>query len=350
MAVNSLTDPQLEADLKKALEQRRPLKELAPLLLDSLSSTSKSKRQTALRFLQLHPEWTYWKTEFEPWFRNQKRGPWNLLVTWLTIQRLFLSVDDREQLKKLILQQDATYEWSKHASAWESIYPEIVQWRGQARNGLQDKINKMQELLFEELKTWKSQRLREQEERVLRLLNKKFPGDVNLQEEWNRFRENQAFETLNAKLRERRTQEPLLPFEEEVTTLPGPWRQELQTKALADPQLFYDFALQCCFCEDWAWALHLIRQAPASQSRDWLEVEILLRARRFVDVLQALVVIEGRWAHEAETFFATAYLRAQAYYGLGQRQKASEVLESLLASRPLYRQGIELLSLWKGPA
>lgn len=343
-----LTDQQLELELKAALEEKRPLIELAPLLREALSAKSKSKRLTATRFLQLHPEWSHWKDEFEPWLRGQNHWPWSLLISWLTPQRLTLTLAERERLKKALIQHKTMPELAKHA-VWSVIFTEMSEWRSHARFDLQRKILEIRDLLFEELNTWKSQRLREQEQKVLQRLRKKFPKDPDIQREWNSFRENQAFETLHERLRDRRNRTPTLKFEDEITELPPLWREELQQKAEQDPSLFYDFALMCCFCEDWVWALHMINQADPSQARDWLELEILLKLKRYVDVLQALVVIETRWAGEAETFFATAYIRAQAFYGLGQKQKAFEVLESLLASRPLYRQGVELLNLWRGP-
>lgn len=344
-----LTDVQLELDLKLALENKQPLSELAPILLEAFASHQKAKKQTALRFLQLHPEWKYWRDEFEPWLRSQVEWPWELIIPWLTTNRLTFSLEEREQLKKVWSQQKALNIVAKNL-LWSVVFEELPEWRAAARFDLQRKILQIRDLLFEELKTWKSQRMREQEQKVLRRLNKKFPQDRDIQKESNNFRESQAFETLHDKLRERRNKVIPLRFEDEVTELPPLWRQELEDKANLFPDLCYDLTLHCCFCEDWVWALHLVTQAPESQARDWLELEILMKLRRYVDVLQALTTIEMRWPHDSETFFATAYIRAQAYYGLGRKQKALEILESLLASRPLYRQGAELLSIWRGPA
>lgn len=343
-----LTDVQLELDLKRVLEDQRPLSEVAPLLINALRSKEKAKRQTVIRFLQLHPEWNVWKDEFEPWLRSQFEWPWEFLIPWLSHQRLTLSLDDRQKLKEIWVEQNVTHLLAKN-SDWSVVFEEHADWRSSARFDLQRRILLVRDLLFEELNTWKSQRMREQEKRALSRLRKKFPMDHDIQKQFRSFREVQAFETLQERIRQRRNQAPQLKFEEDVTELPDLWRQELQKKGTEYPELFYDFAIHCCFCEDWAWALHLANQAAPSQARDWLEVEILLKLRRYVDVLQALTVVEARWAEDSETFFASAYVRAQAYFGLGRKQQAFEVLESLLASRPLYRQGVELLNLWRSP-
>jgi len=234
------------------------------------------------------------------------------------------------------------------------LYPEAVELRSQIRQRLQKKIQEQKSLLFEELKTWRSQRLRQQELKVIERMIKKFPQDPEVQKEQKNFRENQAFETLHEKLREKRNKNHRqIKFTEEISAFPEDVRQDMQNQGEKNPELFYDLSLACCFCEDWVWALHMIHQAASPQSpshaRDWLEIEILMRLKRYVDVLQGLTVIESRWSHLPETFFASAYLRAQALFGLGKKEKAFEVLESLLASRPLYRQGAELLTLWRSP-
>ncbi|HRO68156.1 MAG TPA: hypothetical protein PL182_11375, partial [Pseudobdellovibrionaceae bacterium] len=68
---------------------------------------------------------------------------------------------------------------------------------------------------------------------------------------------------------------------------------------------------------------------------------------RLVELLHELARVELLQSEDSETFFATAYLRAQALWGLGQKHAAIEVMESLLASRPQYRSGLSLLSLWR---
>lgn len=344
---NSLTDTSLEIQLQTALKAGLPLSELSPILLDALNSSQKSTRLTAIRFLQLHPEWSLWKTEFEPWLREQKRWPWEVIIPWITQQRFNLSWQEKDSLLRALNQQKATHEIARN-SEWSSLFEEFKSWRDQARLFVQRKYLEVRDLLFEELKTWRSQRLREQEQKVLLRLKKKFPNDRDILKELESFKENQASETLQDKLRERRTRQRSLKFVEEVTELPHELRQDLQEKLQQNPQMGYDLAMVCVFCEDWQWALQLITQSPPSQARDWLEIEILLKLKRYIDVIHGLTVIESRWYQDGETFFATAYARAQAYYGLGHKEKAFEILESLLASRPIYRQSAELLSQWKG--
>ncbi len=342
------TDTELELELKSALQEGKPLSSLAPLLLEALESEDKAKKNTAIRFLQLHPEWPLWENAFKPWLQEKSQWPWELILSWLTPQRLTLSLQDRKLLYETLEKQNTLLTLAS-LPEWKLIYDSFSDLRQQSLFQIQKRIFEVRDLLFEELRTWKSQRLHEQEIIVLERLKTRFPEDTDIRSELEKFRQNQAIEVLNTKIRKKRSQKIMsLEFADEITQLPEEWEQQLLEYADRHPEQTYDLCIACCFIEDWVTALKLINKAESSSARDWLELDILLKLKRYIDVLQALHVIEQRWSHEGETFFATAYVRAQALYGLGQKEKALEVLESLLASRPLYRQGLELLHIWRG--
>jgi hypothetical protein len=110
----------------------------------------------------------------------------------------------------------------------------------------------------------------------------------------------------------------------------------------------FDFAVAAYMLESFEDALSLLSFSEETESLIWFRMEVLLKCRRFVELLTDLAKIEILFAHDPETFFATAYLRAQAMWGLGQKHTAIEVLEGLLAARPHYRAASALLSIWSG--
>lgn len=343
-----LTDKALELQLKRCLESKSSPSELSSVLIDALSSTSRVRKQTALRFLQLLPEWTLWKKTFEPWLRSQGDWPWALVLAWISHQRLTFSLDEKEILKKVLQKQDQMMCLAR-GQGWQALYDEVEGLKVKARDDLQIKVMSIRTLLYEELQTWKSQRLREQELKVLARLKKKFPQDMDIERDQKLFKENQALEKLQSRIRNKRNQQKSLSVPQQMESLPDPLRANLQAAGQKHPHLFYDLAIFCCFAEDWSWAFQMVRQAPESSARDWLEIEILIKLERFVDVLQGLATVEIRWAQDPETFFASAYARAQAFYGLGKKERALEVIESLLASRPAYRQAADLAAQWRNP-
>ena len=81
-----------------------------------------------------------------------------------------------------------------------------------------------------------------------------------------------------------------------------------------------------------------------SIERDWLLVQTLIIKRRFVEVLTLLQKIEISYSSDPETPFAANYYRAQAMIGLGQKEQAIVILQSLLNVRPNYRSTKSILN------
>ena len=110
----------------------------------------------------------------------------------------------------------------------------------------------------------------------------------------------------------------------------------------------FDFAIAAFTLESFDDALEILSYAEETTPLLLFRMEVLVRCRRFVELLNEISKMELAFSHEPETFFATAYLRAQALWGLGQKHSAIEVLESLMASRPHYRAASALISMWSG--
>jgi hypothetical protein len=110
----------------------------------------------------------------------------------------------------------------------------------------------------------------------------------------------------------------------------------------------FEFAIAAIMLESYEAALQILEFCEPTESLLWLRLEVLLQCRRFVEVLNEIAQVEVMLAHQPETFFATAYLRAQALWGLGQKHTAIEVIEGVLAARPHYRAASALLNIWSG--
>lgn len=343
-----LTDQAFELQLKKVLESKESISSLSSSLIEALSSNSRAKKLTAQRFLQLTPEWVVWKKDLEPWLRALPEWPWPVILSWISFQKLSVTLQEKELIKKSLEKQNQMMCLAK-SIGWQSLFNEVEDLKAQAREDIVARIQGIRALLFEELQTWKSQRLREQELKVLARLKKKFPQDLDIENEQKVFKENQALEKMQSRVRDQRKHVKSLNLPDEKSELPAGLRHSMQTVGEQHVSEFYNLAIFCCFVEDWEWALKMVHQAEPTQSRDWLEVEIGLKLHRYVDVLQGVTAIEHRWAQEPETFFGTSYIKAQAYYGLGKKEKALEILETLLATRPQFRQANELIQLWRNP-
>lgn len=207
---------------------------------------------------------------------------------------------------------------------------------------------RQKENLLEQLITLRTQQLYEQERLVLQKLQKMYPRDPEVLREVQAHKERYALEILSKHSRFSRR----IRFEEnskdpDVEALKPALADLLIETASQEPAYALDFAVAAGMLEMWETALSLLEFSEDSEQARWLRLELLLLAGRHLELLAELARLELLYADDSETFFATAYLRAQALWGLGQKHAAIDVMESLLASRPQYRSGLSLLALWR---
>ena len=93
--------------------------------------------------------------------------------------------------------------------------------------------------------------------------------------------------------------------------------------------------------------LQLLNQAPETFAGEWLKAEILFESGRFLDLLKHVEHIEKNLSTSPESTYGAVYLKAQAYFGLGQKDIAIQMLESLSQIRPAYRSTEALLHQWR---
>lgn len=235
------------------------------------------------------------------------------------------------------------------STALDKLIPEIGEWRRDRKYRLHKEYQKNKKNYLDQLVTLRTQQLYEQEKELLTRLQKLYPGDPDVQKELKDHQQRYALEILA-----RRT--PLTRSHTiEETPLDDEQQQALQIIFAAmleevqqDETLAYDFAVALWMMEGYEQALGLLSYAPDDQRRHWFRMELLLKSRRFLELLNELAQMEMIYADEPETFFATAYLRAQAMWGIGQKHTAVEIIESLLISRPHYRSAPSLLAVWSG--
>lgn len=227
--------------------------------------------------------------------------------------------------------------------------PRFEEWRGNRKYKIhKDFINNKKNLL-DQLVTLRTQQLFEQEKQLLQKLQKLYPNDQQILSEANEHKQRYALEILVR----RGPPSSSLPAEEpqvepDVEKAKEALMISLHERVQDLPEMAEDFAVIAYMIESYEDALLLLEHAPESASQIWFRLEILLKCRRFVELLNDLAKVELVFTNDPETFFATAYLRAQALWGLGQKHTALQVIEGLITARPHYRAAGALLSIWSG--
>lgn len=227
--------------------------------------------------------------------------------------------------------------------------PNLKEWRSDRKYKIHKDYLNNKRVLLDQLITLRTQQLFEQERYLLQRLQKLYPGDKDIQYEASEYKQRNALEVLQRRSPKNRSLkiENLTPKDPEMDEVLAALTSSLIAHAQQYPEMAIDFSIALFMLESYEGALEVLSYySEETESFMWLRLEVLLRCRRYLEVLNDLARVEIILSGDPETFFATAYLRAQALWGLGQKHAAIEVLEGLLASRPHYRAASALLSVW----
>lgn len=232
----------------------------------------------------------------------------------------------------------------------DSFDEEMIHQRVLRRKRFTEKAAEKKQELIEQLEMLKSQGLRGEEDKAIQKLEKLFPNDNDVHDLRMSLRERLAQDYI-AKRPAKPRKEIFFPLFEERDPEEEKTLQEIEKsmqEALKGAQyLAPDFALAQMIWDNPEAALRLLENAPDTPEKDWLKAEVLLRGRRFAELLEELLYLEKKYSHDAETVFAVYYFRAQALWGLEQKQLAIEILEGMVEARPSYRAATSLLREWK---
>lgn len=235
------------------------------------------------------------------------------------------------------------------SSAFDVEFPEIPELRRRSHEAARKATEQKRQSLLDKLEYLKTQRMFEEEGKVLNELLQLFPGadfsalKKNYDERWAREVVSQRSSSPSAshhhELKEKSPED--LKMEQLISS-------EVQSAAGKNPHLRYDYTIMLYFMELFRPAIAVLKTEKASKAVDWLHLELLIRARQFVEALELASALETKYANDPSAAFAVIYARAQALFGLGQKQDAIELLNSIIKIRPNYRSAQVLVRDWAG--
>jgi hypothetical protein len=277
-------------------------------------------------------------------------------VPWAWTLEFFAKAksNPERELKEAILKGAERQEHSADLAltfSWDKFIPEIVAIKSTAHTERVSQAKKQKQTLLEKLAFFRNEQLTDEEKRLLSVLRKMYPADEEIKNLESQFSERWARHVITHHARPVSSD-----WSEHTLTLTDPDADQAVAPMVAEMAMLatdrhdvaYEFGVALLMMEQDEKALPVILSSPLDGPLSWLLVEALLRARRFVDCLDQLTKLEQSFGGDAETTFATTYLRAQAYWGLGQGPRAIELLEALTAIRPQYRSAASLLKEWMG--
>lgn len=235
----------------------------------------------------------------------------------------------------------------------DTFEPDIKLERSQQRNRMTQNLEQQKQKWLQELEVLHTQRLIEQEAKLMSKLECVYPADADIERHRQSADELQAFEVLSkhgisSRLRLNKRGLDFKDSEDDLSAKTSMY-QKLLTLAGAHPEWTYDICIAAHTMQLDELALELIEQVEEFAAKDWLKAECFLSSKKYLLLLDYLPGLEKKYATDPECFYACTYLRAQAFFGLGQKNLAMQAISSILQSRPNYRAVEILMKVWSEP-
>ncbi|GIL16547.1 MAG: hypothetical protein BroJett040_02980 [Oligoflexia bacterium] len=285
----------------------------------------------------------------------------NLAIPWgHYCESIFSSTQIIPGQVKTALIEGATEQRQLHElsrSHFLDQFDESLPTKRKERRELQQKkhLEKKQEMLIQ-AETLRSQGLYENEGKLLERMRRFFPDDPEVAKQLNKRKQQLALGVLNdsqavpeTKKTRRKPPSRIEKLDPESLKILSTVLQRMNEALgeIGDEELKKDFMIAHLMWENYEASLSFMPELENTQSAEWLRLELLLAARRYVDLLNELIIVESKWSKDPEATFGILYLRAQALWGLGQSVPALKILESIQAVRPNYRACSALLAEWR---
>ncbi len=279
--------------------------------------------------------------------------PIGFLVEAMEKQNLELSEDDINLIEYVIEQQpqELSALHSEKILSFSLIAQIAYQ---QMPLAFQRNRSELKTKLIEQMNQNKMYRLIEQEEFVLSQLVKLFPGDIDVGLLRQAHLEKKADDILSKVITQKKivklksgaimSDPQAALFIQEITAHLQILASRLEKE---NPDQLYNLAILTFQFEMFELTLEILENSPKTISRDWLKAEAFLECGRFLDLLKLIETLEAEGSAQSEAIFGATYLKALAYKGLGQKEIAIHLLESLSATVPSYRSTEALLHEWK---
>lgn len=262
--------------------------------------------------------------------------------------------DELLDLIERAIQAEKNFENAAKSAFLVSALPDLGIYLSNKKQEFETERLQIKTKLISQLNHNRLYQLVEQEEQTLQQLIKIFPEDSEVKLLHQAHLEKKADDILarvRVPLSRRVSKRVVEPVSKETEAFTAQLRLHINTLAdrlqTESPEQIYNLTLLALQFDLHELSLELINKAPPTFASEWLKAEILFESSRFLDLLKHIEHLEKTMMQTPESTYGAIYLKAQAYYGLGQKDIAIQLLESLSAKISSYRSTDALLHEWK---
>jgi hypothetical protein len=289
--------------------------------------------------------------EIERLLTEARHLPWAQISEVLHSLQIVPSKEEKRAIVEGIEEEKALGEILKSSHA-DEISQYFFKARGRLKNREAEKNLEKQSALKEKIVFLRSQRMLDEENKALKQYQKMYPDDQSMaedqksyEERWARHIVSENIDHRSEKAEQEERSTPLSNEQSEIRSLLLTHARDIIKK---NPNKNYDLAMTLAFMDFYPEALEILRLGERVDTAEWFELDLLLKSRNFLEVLELSSKLELKYASDPESSFAVIYARARALWGLGQKSQAIEFMRSIVKIKAHYKNAHSLLSHWTG--
>ena len=87
-----------------------------------------------------------------------------------------------------------------------------------------------------------------------------------------------------------------------------------------------------------------------SEKKDWFIIDFLFNAKQYITLLSHCEQLKYKYAQHPDSLFSISYTEALAYWELGEKYKAIDLMQQIAQMKPDFKSATELLIHWQDEA
>ena len=213
-----------------------------------------------------------------------------------------------------------------------------------------DRIANYKKELLTSIQIAESERLEDQKVSYMNELKKLEPSRFNANQFVSEEEKNRA-EKIMEKLKTKRRTIPPRTIKSQKTKDQKELIESIKTQALSYHHQGKAEAI------DFAYLLRSIGESEMSvdftysekegSKRDWQILDYLFFGNQHISVLNHCELLKTKYAHDPDALFPVYYAEALAFWELGEKEKAMNLMSQISSMRPYFKSATKILSQWK---
>ena len=268
--------------------------------------------------------------------------PWAFLLTIFSHHKVAIPDNQKNHIQRYLKKIKVKID---QVESYEQL---IVALRLKAKYKQLAEIQHRKQELLASAKIAQSEQLYEKQLSYLEELNRLFPKDNHVRQDLHSRRISDAEKILSRskryqnqisseKLKEEKEESPI------IENLKGQAREWVSKH----PEAKMDVALMFRQMGHSRAALEFIESDTMTEREAWLVFDFLFQADQFLAVLHHCEAMKIQFAGEPAALFSISYMEALAYWELGEKHRAIELMSHIAHMKPNFRSANELLYSWQ---